>query len=209
MSHRTRPHRRPALAAGIAVAGLFALSACGADEAAERGIEELIEREGGGDVDIDGDDGFSLETEDGSMTMDEDGNFVITDEDGEVVVGDVDDDGNLTVESEDGNFSAGSGSEIPDDWPSDVPRPDALAIDGSVSTSDDDTVGYVVTGQTDDADFADDYGSALESAGFEVQSEFTSDGAVQRQYSNGTWGVSVGVFTDSGPSQVTVTVFQE
>ncbi len=208
MSRTTAPFHRRMLVAGAATAALVIGSACGADEIAERGIEELAEREGGGDVDIDLDSGeFSVATEDGSMTRDEDGNFVITDESGEVVVGDGDDDGNINVESEDGSFSAGAATAVPDDWPSDVPEPDGLTIEGAASTNDGGTLGFVVTGQTDDPDFADDYGSALESAGFEVETEFTSEGAVQRQYGNGTWGVAVGLFGDGSAAQVTITVF--
>ena len=60
----------------LAAAGLVVgLTACG--NATESGIEQLIESQGGGDVDLDldGDGGFSVQTEEGGMTIDEDGNL--------------------------------------------------------------------------------------------------------------------------------------
>ncbi len=103
-------------AAGFALA----FSACG--DAAESGLEQLVESQGGGDVDLDvdgdGDGGFSMQTEEGGMTIDEDGNFIITDADGSVVTGNADaESGELTVESEDGSFSSGATTELPEEWP--------------------------------------------------------------------------------------------
>ncbi|MEM1333763.1 MAG: hypothetical protein AAGG08_09920, partial [Actinomycetota bacterium] len=136
--------------------------ACSGEDAAESLIESAIERESGGEVDIDlGDimdgDGFSVETEDGSMTIDEDGNFVITDADGQVITGeanddgfsveteegesslDIDQDGTITFEDEDGTeMVIEQGTAIPDDWPSNIPRPEGLTIETvSDSTSGD------------------------------------------------------------------------
>ena len=112
-------------AAGFALV----LTACG--NATESGIEELIESQGGGDVDLDldGDGGFSVQTEEGGMTIDEDGNFVITDADGSVVTGDVDtESGEVNIESEDGSFRSGATTELPDEWPGEIPEPSGLAI---------------------------------------------------------------------------------
>ena len=203
MSRTTSPRRR-VLTAGATAAALLALSACGADELAERGIEELAEREGAGDVDIDLDSGeFSVETEDGSMTMDEDGNFVITDKNGEVVVGDVDDDGSFTVESEDGSFTGGAGGEFPDEWPDAVPQPDDIEIFSAATMSEGGSESVLVTAQVDDG-FADRYRAQLEDAGFEVESEFRQEGAQQIQMTNGDIVVNVGVFSDDSSSQATI-----
>lgn len=191
----------------VTAVALLALSACGSDEVAERGLEELIEREGGGNVDLDLDSGgFSFESEDGSVRMDDDGNIVITDQDGETIVGGVDEEGNFSAESEDGSFSIGADGELPDDWPADVPEPDGLQVASAVSTSDGDDIGFVVAGGAD-ADFVDRYGAALESAGFVLQSESSSEVLQQRSYENDTWGVSVGSVSDGGDVQATVTVF--
>jgi hypothetical protein len=191
----------------LAVMGLGVLTACG--DSAENGIEQLIESQGGGDVDLDldGDGGFSVQTEEGGMTIDEDGNFVVTDENGDVVTGNVDVDGDgVTVESEDGSFSSGAGSELPDDWPGEIPEPDGLEIMSGSTISDGDTDGFVVIGAVD-ADFLDGYAAALEGAGFELKSEFTADSMAERGYSNGTWNVGMAIFENGDEIQATITVF--
>jgi hypothetical protein len=209
MSRTTAPLHRRVLVTGTAAFALIAVSACGSDDLAERGLEELAEREGAGDVDIDLDSGeFSVETEDGSMTMDEDGNFVITDESGEVVVGDVDDDGNLTVESEDGSFTSGGGTDFPDEWPDAVPRPDDIEIFSSAAMREGGSESVIVTAEVD-GDFADRYRAQLEDAGFEVESEFSQQGAQQVQMTNGDIIVSFGVFSDDTSSQATISVITE
>jgi hypothetical protein len=193
----------------LAVMGLGVLTACG--DSAENGIEQLIESQGGGDVDLDLDEegGFSVQTEEGGMTIDEDGNFVITDENGDVVTGNVDVDGDgMTVESEDGSFSSGAGSELPDDWPNVVPTPDGLTILSSSTMSDDDTAGFVVIGDADEG-FLDRYTAALEAAGFELESEFDADSMAERSYTDGTWGVGVAVFENDDETQATITVFTD
>ena len=205
---RARSHGR-ALTVGLTgvLAGVLALTACG--DSAETGIEQLIESQGGGDVDLDldTDGGISVQTEEGGMTMDEDGNFVITDENGDVVSGNVDVDGDgVTVESEDGTFSSGSGSELPDTWPGDVPEPGGLEIMSSSTMSDGDSEGFVVIGAVG-ADFLDRYASELEGAGFELESEFTAESMAEQSYTDGTWGVGVAVFEDGDDIQATITVF--
>jgi hypothetical protein len=201
---RTRSHAR---ALTVVAAAALALTACG--DSAENGIEQLIESQGGGDVDLDldSDGGISIQTEEGGMTMDEDGNFVITDENGDVVSGNVDVDGDgVTVESEDGSFSSGSGSELPESWPGAVPEPDGLAILSSSTMSDGDTEGYVVIGEVG-GDFLDGYVSALEAAGFDMESEFTAESMSERGFTNGTWNVGIAVFENGDDVQATITVF--
>lgn len=85
-------------------------TACGAaaEKVGERAAERAIEAQGGGDVDLDLDDGgFSIETDEGSASMDVDGN--------------------LRVDTEDGSFTAGSG-EVPAGWPDDVGFPAGLEV---------------------------------------------------------------------------------
>lgn len=192
-------------AAGLALA----LSSCG--DAAETGIEQLIESQGGGnvDLDLDGDGGFSMQTEEGGMTIDEDGNFIITDAEGNVVTGGADaETGEFNVESEDGSFSTGSTTELPEQWPSDVPEPNGLSIaSATVIGSDTEqtiSVGGTVSGGEE---FVDSYASALESAGFSQDSSFTAEDTINNTYSNDQWAVNVGFFGESGDNQVTITVF--
>ena len=191
-------------AAGLA----FWLSACG--NAAESGVEQLIESQGGGnvDLDLDGDGGFSMQTEEGGMTIDEDGNFVITDADGSVVTGSADaESGELTVESEDGSFSSGATSELPDEWPGDVPEPNGLDITSATVIGSDTEQSITVSGSVDGDGFVDSYASALESAGFSEDSTFKSDGTVNNVYSNDDWTVGLIYFGDQSDNQVNISVF--
>jgi hypothetical protein len=191
----------------VLVAGATVLTACG--DSAETGVEELIEEQGGGDVDINSDDGsFSVQTEDGSMTVDEDGNFVVTDENGETITGNADsDDGSMTIEGEDGGFSGGATTELPDEWPSDVPAPDGLAIASAFVVSDTGSEAISVSGTVDGEGFLDEYGSTLEAAGFESTSEFSADGTANRMYSSDTWSVAVSYAEDESGNQVTISVY--
>ena len=184
------------------------LSACG--NAAESGVEQLIESQGGGnvDLDLDGDGGFSMQTEEGGMTIDEDGNFVITDADGSVVTGSADaDSGELTVESEDGSFSSGSTTELPEEWPGDVPEPDGLEIASATVIGSDTEQSITVSGSVDGDGFVDSYAGALESAGFSADSTFTSDGTINNVYSNDEWTVGLIYFADQSDNQVNISVF--
>ncbi len=193
----------------IGAAGLaLALSSCG--NAAENGVEQLIESQGGGDVDLDldGDGGFSVQTEEGGMTIDEDGNFVITDADGSVVTGSADaESGEFNVESEDGSFSSGSTTELPEQWPSDIPEPDGLSITNATVIGSATEQAITVVGTVDGEGFVDSYASALQSAGFDEQSTFRSDGTINNVYSNGDWTVGVVYFGDQNENQVTVSVY--
>ncbi len=191
----------------VLVAGATVLTACG--DSGEQGVEELIEQQSGGDVDINTDDGgIAIQTEDGSMTIDEDGNFVVTDENGETITGNADsDDGSMTVEGEDGSFSGGATTELPDEWPSDVPAPDGLTIASAFVVSDTGSDAITVSGTVDGEDFLDDYGSQLEDAGFDSTSEFKADGTANRVYSSDVWTVGINYVEDESGNQVTISVF--
>ena len=199
--------RRPVIT--LATIGIaIAFTACG--NATESGVEQLIESQGGGDVDLDldGDGGFSVQTEDGGMSIDEDGNFVITDADGSVVTGNADaETGEFVVESDDGSFSSGSTTELPEEWPSEIPEPDALAIVSASVISSDTEQAITITGTSDDEGFVESYGSVLESAGFDEQSTFTSGDTINNVYSNDQWTIGVIYFGESSDSQVTVSVY--
>ncbi len=206
---RRLPHtsRTVNLLSLIGAAGL-ALTACG--NATETGIEQLIESQGGGNVDLDLDGGgFSMQTEEGGMTIDEDGNFVITDADGNVVTGGADaETGEFNVESDDGEFSMGSTTEIPEQWPSEIPEPSGLQILSASVVGSDTEQAISVAGSVSSAAFVDGYGSALESAGFTEESSFTAEDTINTTYSNGEWGVNVGFFGDSSENQANIFVYR-
>jgi hypothetical protein len=198
--------RRPLIT--LATIGIaIGFSACG--NATESGVEQLIESQGGGDVDLDldGDGGFSVQTEEGGMSIDEDGNFVITDADGSVVTGNADSEtGGFTAESEDGSFRIDASGEIPEEWPSDVPSPEGIEGASSTVTQSATELAITVTGQAGES-FVDDYGSTLEDNGFERTSNFESDANITRVFENETWTVSVNSFPDGDASQVAVSLF--
>jgi len=200
-------------------------TACSTEDAFESLVENAIERESGEDVDIDfdsGDGSFSIDTDEGSMSMDEDGNFVITDENGEVITGDVngdgdgfdvstddgsfsmetDEDGNVTMETEDGTFSGGATTEVPDEWPSDVPEPSGVAIDSGTVFSDGQNTNVSITGTTGDGEsWAESYGAQLEGAGFTEQSSISSQESVLVTYARGEQEmVNVQAFDDGNGS---------
>lgn len=199
----THATRRPLIA--LAAGAVLALTACG--DATESGVERLIESQGGGDVDLDADGGFSVQTEEGGMSIDEDGNFVITDADGSVVTGNADSEtGEFTAESEDGSFRIDASGEIPDEWPSDVPSPEGIEGTSSTVTQSATELAITVTGQAGES-FVDDYGSTLEDSGFERTSNFESDANITRVYENETWTVSVNSFPGGDANQVAVSLF--
>lgn len=192
----------------LGAAGLgFALSSCG--NATETGLEKLIESQTGGDVDLDlGGDGFSIQTEDGTMTVDADGNFVITDADGNVITGGADaESGEFNVESDDGSFSTGSATELPEEWPAEIPEPTGLSIANAMVIGSNTERMISVGGSASSEEFVDSYASALESVGFTEESSFSAEGTISKNYSNGEWTVSVGFFGEGGDNQVNISVF--
>ena len=94
----------------------------------------------------------------------------------EATGGDVDD-GSVTFEDEDGSTSIGTCDELPDDFPSDVPTPDAdpVACGSTTGGPGDDT--WSITYSNDDASAVEDYQGTLEDADFTVDGEFSAGGS--------------------------------
>ena len=186
----------------------FTFTAC--ESAGEAGLEQLVESQGGGDVDLDlnADGGISMQTEDGGMSVDEDGNLMITDVDGSVVTGNIDaETGEVAIESEDGSFSSGATTELPDEWPSEIPEPTGLAITTATVIGSDTEQALTVTGTVAGDVFVESFASALVDAGFNEDSTFTSDGTINNVYSNANWTVSVAYYGEQTDSQATISVF--
>lgn len=176
------------------------------------GLEELIEQGAGGDVDIEfGEDGISIESEDGSFSIDEDGSFSVTDEDGDETTGNIDIDaegGEISIEGEDGDIQFGSGSEIPDEWPDDIPQPDGVTIQSAATFSEGDETSIILTG-TADADpdeWTAAYGSQLEDAGFTQDSNFSAGGTVAASYIDESWNIDVTATAVGGSTAVSVSI---
>jgi hypothetical protein len=177
-----------------ALAGVAALlAACGSST--ESGIEELIEQQSGGEVDIDLEDGeIKVQTEDGEFSLDID-----------------EDDGSFSVEVDgedgDGAFEIDSDGSIPDEWPGDVPEPEGLAIDTSSAFTSGDQVTVSITGTTDDAEaFADAYGGQLENAGLPQTSSLVQGDNITLFHENESWFVTIFGAPFEGSWQVTVSV---
>ena len=176
------------------------------------GLEELIEQGAGGDVDIElGEDGISIESEDGSFSIDEDGSFSVTDEDGDETTGNIDidaDGGEFSIEGEDGDIQFGSGSEIPDEWPDDIPQPDGVTVQSAATFSEGDETSIILTGTADDDpdEWTAAYGSQLEDAGFTQDSNFSSSGAVAASYTDESWNVDLTATAVGGSTAVSVSI---
>jgi hypothetical protein len=222
---------RPTIRTTAVLTAALALTAAACGDAGEEGIEQLIERETGEELelDLDGDGGISIETEEGAVRIDDEGNVVIEGEDGEVITGNVDaEDGSFTIEGEDGEVVTGNvdgedGSftfegedgdefsmntdegQLPDDWPSEVPVPEGFEIvSGSSFTSGDDQFLSVFGEASDGSAWIAEYGAALESAGFVETSRFSADGDEFVTYEGNGWNVGVNASQADDGWQVSV-----
>jgi hypothetical protein len=182
-----RTSRIATTAGGIALVGALALLA-GCGSATEQLTEAAIENQTGGDVDVKDDGSVEIRTDDGEMTVS-----------GE--------DGKVTIESGDGTYQAGEGTEVPDDFPAEIPLVDGGTLTMAVSTPD----GFSLIWNVDDAEAAfDAYIRALEGAGFELgeRTVMTSGGdftgIIEGEDAQWRVGVTAGV---SGTDPGTVSLF--
>lgn len=180
----------------------FVTAGCGqiAERATEEAVERALESDTGEEVDIDVSDGeISIESDEGNLTINADGDgveidgtdaegndFTLTaDEDGLEATSDergsleVDTDANFTATDEHGASVFDTGEGIPEDWPSDVPRPDGLDEVHGIHAVDDGQERFVVTGSADGSalEVFDDYAGRLADAGYEETS--SADQGVQ------------------------------
>ena len=209
------------------------LAACGDSNSSERAIEEILEDATGQDAEIDLSDGeIRVQTEDGEVEInidEEDGSFEMSVDGSQVVDAQVDgDDGEINIQTEDGEATIdvdgeGDGSleitgedggtaidvntssgEIPEEWPDEVPEPDGLAIENSSTFASGDDIVLSVTG-TADQEWVEDYGAAVESAGFDESSRMETQDSLNLFYEGNGWVVTV-VGADSGDGQWDVAI---
>jgi|GEM_PF-1128099 len=169
-------------------------------------------------VDADGNE-FSLDADEdgvvaesdggGSLDIDSDGTFTATDGEGEVVTGEFDEeDGSVTVEGADGETVFSTAEGIPDEWPSDIPRPDGLSdVQGSVIGGDDGRqISITGTIESDPTEAFDRYSAALVDAGFETSSTSSGDTVSSATFERDDRTLSLSVIGD-GAGSANVTVF--
>lgn len=126
---------------------------------------------------------------------------------GQVIDGEVDiEDDSLTITDQEGNeFAAGSGTEIPDSWPGDVPLyPDGELVLATSQSDGTATALWETTSSVDDA--ATTYDDALTSQGFTLDQDAMIAGAVVRTYSGDLHTVNVTLADTAGTTNVNIAV---
>ena len=125
---------------------------------------------------------------------------------------DSDDDGKVSIESDEGSLEIG-GSELPDDFPEEVPLPDDFTLEASMSMGTADDQSFTVHFTSEDADVKqthDDLKSRAEAAGFEILStnSMGGDDFEMRSFTMGSddWNANVAVSSDSDATTVNYTV---
>lgn len=200
---------------GVIIIGLaLVATACSGEDLAERIVENQIEAEGGGDVDIDLDGGnFSVKTEDGefSIQTDDDGNVSIqgVGEDGDGSFTIESENGETVVESEDGTATFTQSGDLPDGFPSEIPVPADFVVLFAQSAESDDGQGFSVAGTSEVpvGDVTADTQASFESAGYEQQQVTTTPDGALLVYSGPSHDVMVAIGTGSdGETSITMTV---
>ncbi len=132
---------------------------------------------------------------------------------GSVTVDDNGKDGSFTVTDDKGNKSSfGTSTEIPDDFPKDVPLPDGAKLTGSIYGETDGKQGWTLTFESskDVAAFAKAYRATLEDAGFNVDTfsvTGSGDGSTAvAGASNADWQVGVIGSSQEGKGNLVITV---
>jgi hypothetical protein len=124
----------------------------------------------------------------------------------------IDDDGVRVTDEEGNEFSAGEAAELPSTWPSQVPTPEGTLV--FAGATGEDATGDVAQGvwqsEANVADAAQQYGAALTSAGFTLDTTMSMDEATAKIANYAGNGYQVGVIVAEGEggsgASVSVTV---
>lgn len=101
---------------------------------------------------------------------------------------DINKDGSFTMKNKDGSgFSVGGSTELPSNFPSSVPTPSGTLNSSFYDGVSDFTLGYEVS---DYKSTMSSYTDKMKSAGFEVESEFTSADTISRSWANASFNVT-------------------
>lgn len=102
---------------------------------------------------------------------------------------DIDADGGISMEFKDGTeYQAGDHAQVPDDFPSDMPLPDAQLL--AVVKNDG---GFLLQYQVSDRAAYDEVASKLDAAGFEETASIEMEGMTSKSLSSDAWNVSLGL----------------
>jgi len=145
----------------LLIAVVLAMTACGSDDGADGGsddaaaavAEQMVEQAGGGDVNIN--------TDDGEMTL--------SNEDGSVEISTDNDEMAMTVGGEQGGFAATLGGDLPADFP--FPLPDEFEVGSTMQFDDEAGTSYsavINVGAEEYDSVTAMYESWLEGEGFAV-----------------------------------------
>ncbi len=91
--------------------------------------------------------------------------------------------GQVDVSTPEGDMSFGSGSELPDDFPADIPFPEGSTLTSTMNSTDGDVKTWSVTGTLADAD---------DSTFDDIVAQFTDDGWTSTMNSSGSTGGGAG-----------------
>ncbi|MFP5488638.1 MAG: hypothetical protein ACLGHQ_10075, partial [Acidimicrobiia bacterium] len=179
----------------IAALSVVAVAACSTEDLAESAIERQLEAEGGGDVDLDlSNGGIRIESEDGSfeMSTDDDGDVTIRGEDvdGETAVIEGSGDGIVVTDGDD-TFVAGSGAELPADFPPDFPLPSATLTNVARTEADGQVTFTLVFEAPGDVTVTsyEELAAALTATGYATSFESSDGSSVSAQLSDGVTDV--------------------
>lgn len=127
---------------------------------------------------------------------------------GDALGGDVDydpDSGKVQIKNDDGTFSYGEG--VPEDWPDDIPIPDGMEVQGSITTDTPEGKEHTLTGSTDKSvdEMADYYEEKMSDWTKKGGSTFESEGKmVSLDYTKGNREVSMSIVRNEGDTDTTV-----
>lgn len=84
-------------------------------------------------------------------------------------------DGKVKIDSSEGSVEIGTDSELPADWPSDVPAPDGFTLAGVLSNKDSAGTSYTASWEAEGDKTADvkAYVESLKSGGWKIESDMT------------------------------------
>jgi hypothetical protein len=134
-----------------------------------------------GNIQMTGDDGESVD-----INTDADGNTIINTPEGSVVAG-VNEDGNYEVSAEGGQFTASTGGDVPDEFPSDIAIPSGFEVVTSSVMGDSEMTIVSLTLKSSGSvpETVAALSASLEAAGYTEESNTTAADAVFAAHSKG------------------------